>query len=165
VQDETARRSEGGNLRVTLYDKLAQRKQHGEKLNMKQITYEVLYQLWWKDECTDEMIADLYDVSKKKVTNLRHKWEVKMPETIIREFQEKFNGTIPDEEEDSQSDVVSADAAAIIRKIHNLNDVELESLRVELARRFPAFSEVKQEVEFLASVERAVRQFEKKIGQ
>lgn len=143
-----------------LYDRLIQRKKNGEKLDMKQLTNSMLYQLWWTDECTDEAIADLYDVPKKKVTNLRHKWEVKMPEAIIREFQEKFKGTIPVEEEHSRRKATSADGAVLIRKIHSLSDIELESLRVELARQFPAFSEVTQEVEFLALVERAVRQFE-----
>lgn len=144
---------------MRLYDKLNQRKQQGETLDMKHITYETLYQLWWKEECTDGIIAELYGVSKKKVTNLRHKWGVKTPETIINEFQERFTGEIPGLDGDVESNAASADVILLLRKINDLNDIELETLRIELARRFSAFSEVKQEVDFLRAVESAVRNF------
>lgn len=150
---------EEGKSRMRLYDKLVQRKRNGQVLDMKQVTYETLYQLWWKEECTDDMIADLYAVTKKKITNLRHKWEVKVPETIVKEFQEKFTGTVPTASDPIRSKGISPDGAALLRKIHNLNDLELESLRLELSRRYTIFSEVKQEVEFLAAVEQAVRSF------
>ena len=150
---------EEGKSRMRLYDKLVQRKRNGQVLDMKQVTYETLYQLWWKEECTDDMIADLYAVTKKKITNLRHKWEVKVPETIVKEFQEKFTGTIPTASDPIRPKGISPDGAALLRKIHNLNDLELESLRLELSRRYTIFSEVKQEVEFLAAVEQAVRSF------
>ncbi len=144
---------------MRLYDKLHQRKQNGEKLDIKKITYETLYQLWWQEDITDEMVAKLYDVRKKKVTNLRHKWGIKTQDAIVNEFQSRFLGTIPTEEEDLQSKAVSPDAANLIRKINDLNDIELESLRLELARRFQSLSEVTQEADFLTAVERAIRQF------
>lgn len=144
---------------MRLYDKLNQRKQNGEKLDMQQLSNEGLYQLWWTEECTDVMIADLYDVEKKRVTNLRHKRGVKMPEAILNEFEERFTGEVPRLEDEPQSMSVPADAAVLLRKINDLNDIELESLRMELARRYTAFSDVKQEVDFLRAVESAVRHF------
>ena len=72
-----------------LYGLLQGKKRKGEKLDIKQISYETLYKLWWKEECTDGMIAELYDVQKKKVMNLRHKWGVKLPDTILNEFRTK----------------------------------------------------------------------------
>jgi len=150
---------EEGKSRMRLYDKLVQRKRSGQVLDMKQVTYETLYQLWWKEECTDDMIGQLYGVTKKKVTNLRHKWGVKVPETIVNEFQEKFTGIIPITPEHIEAKVISADGAELLRKIHNLNDLELESVRLELSRRYTIFSEVKQEVDFLAAVKEAVRNF------
>lgn len=142
-----------------LYRRLTERKNRGEKLDIKQIAYETLYQLWWKEECSDGSIAKLYDVDKKKVRNLRHKWGVKLPETIINEFVEQFDGRIPTLDEDKELKTVSRESATLLRKINDLNDGELEALRLELIQRFPVFSEIKQEVDFLSAVERSVRQF------
>ena len=144
---------------MRLYDKLRQRKRRDEQLDMQTMTRETLYQLWWQEECTDSMIAGLYDVPRKKVTNLRHKWGVKTPETILDEFEQQFAGVIPDQETAVPSKPRSQDADWLLRKIGDLNDLELESLRLELARRYPVFAEARQEVDFLALVERAVRQF------
>ncbi|WP_436664000.1 hypothetical protein ACOALA_20205 [Alicyclobacillus acidoterrestris] len=146
---------------MRLFDTLSQRKQRGETLDMSAVTYDMLHQLWWIEEIPDVMIADLFGVPKKKVTNLRHKWGIKTPDVIVREFEEKFTGDIPDQTESGEAPDVSAEAAALIRKINHLNDIELEALRVELAHRFPVFSEVQQEVAFLATIERAVQQIYK----
>jgi hypothetical protein len=142
-----------------LYGKLNQRKHKGEHLDIKQITYETLYQLWWKEECSDGVIAELYDVQKKKVTNLRHKWGVKLPDTILNEFRERFDGRIPSIEEDKALKTVSREKAGLLQKICDFNDGELEAFRLELNRLYPAFSEMKQEVDFLSAVERSVRNF------
>lgn len=142
-----------------LYDRLKERKRSGEKLDMKTVNPETLYTLWWREECTDAAIADLYGVDRKKVTNLRHKWGVKAPDTIVNEFAERFEGEISKPGEDEQAKPVSRAASALIRKIHDLNDLELESLRLELGRRYTLFADVKQEVEFLAAVEKVIQQF------
>jgi hypothetical protein len=142
-----------------LYGQLQGRKHKGEKLDIKRITYETLYKLWWKEECTDGMIAELYDVQKKKVTNLRHKWGVKLPDTILNEFRDRFEGKIPSVEEDKARRAVSREKVVLLQKIHDLNDGELEALSLELARLYPAFAEIKQEADFFAEIERAVRNF------
>ncbi|GMA63643.1 hypothetical protein NZD89_27620 [Alicyclobacillus fastidiosus] len=147
---------------MRLYDQLSQRKQRKEKLDMANLTHEMLHQLWWREDIADVAIADLYGVAKKKVTNLRHKWGIKTPETIVREFEEKFGGEVPDVEGDPQSPAVSKEGRLLIQKIYDLNDIELESLRAELAHRFAIFRDVKKEVDFLALIERAVRQFRAK---
>lgn len=144
---------------MNAYDKLVQQKRHGEKLDIKLLTYEVLHQLWWEEDCSDGAIAKLFDVTKKKITNLRFKWGMKVPETIVNAFETRFDGCIPTIQEDEKGNSVPKEVAGLLRKLSGLNDIELESLRVALARRFPAFAEVKQETDFIQSVERVVRQF------
>lgn len=140
------------------YDKLVQHKRHAGKLDIKQLTYEVLHQLWWEEDCSDGTIAELFDVTKKKITNLRNKWGMKVPETIVNELATRCDGHIPTIEEDKKVSVLSTEATVLLRKLNGLNDIELESLRVALARRFSAFADVKQETDFIESVERVVRQ-------
>lgn len=145
---------------MNAYGRLLRRKQQGEKLDIKQLlTYEMLHQLWWEEDCSDGAIAELFDVAKKKITNLRFKWEMKVPETIVHELETRFDGSIPTIEQDSKVNVLSKDATILLRKLNGLNDIELESLRVALARRFPVFADVKQEVDFIQSIERVVRHF------
>ena len=144
---------------MNAYDKLVQQKRHGEKLDIKQLTYEVLHHLWWEVDCSDKDIAKLFDVTKKKITNLRFKWGMKVPETIVNEFEKRFDGCIPTIEENEKVSTLPKEATVLLRKLNGLNDIELESLRVALARRFPAFAEVKQETDFIQSVERVIRQF------
>ncbi len=149
----------GQERKMNVYDKLAQQKRHEEKLDIKQLTYEVLHQLWWEEDCSDGTIAELFDVTKKKITNLRFKWGMKVPETIVNEFEKRCDGCIPTIEEDEKVSALPKEATVLMRKLNGLNDIELESLRVALARRFPAFAEVKKESDFIQSVERVVRQF------
>ncbi len=142
-----------------MYELLNKRKEHGEKLEMKLVTYEVLYQLWWVEECPDKMIADLYDVATKKITNLRHTWGIKMTDAIVSEFKAKFTGEIPPAKRNHRTSV-SGHVGALIRKVEHLNDIELESLHLELARHFKAFAEVKQEVEFVDALKRVIYSFD-----
>ncbi|QSO48828.1 hypothetical protein [Alicyclobacillus mengziensis] len=144
---------------MNTYDKLIQQKRHEEKLHIKTLTYEVLYDLWWEEDCSDAAIAKLFDVSKGKITNLRFKWGMKVPNIIVNAFEKRCDGRIPTIEEDERESASSKEVTVMLRKLNGLNDIELESLRVALARRFPAFAEVKQETEFIQSVERVIRQF------
>lgn len=141
---------------VKLSDQLLQQKR---KQQVPAISKEALYQLWWSEECTDEKIANLYDVSKKKITNLRHKWGIKLPEVIVAELESKFAGELLYEDDSPTTDVLSRDAAHLLNRIKGLNDIELETLRTELASRFSAFSDLRQEVEFFQTLELALRQF------
>lgn len=142
-----------------LYDTLKKRKQQGERLDMRNITRETLYRLWWGEERTDGDIADLYDVPRKKVTNLRHTWGVKAPETIVEEFVERFPDSIEMADEAEPPKRLSRTASSLWRKIQELNDTDLETLRLELGRRYDVFAHSATEVEFLSLVERIVSRF------
>jgi hypothetical protein len=144
---------------MKLYDNLVEQKRQGERLDIKQLTHEVLYQLWWEEDCSDGDIAKLFDVTKKKITNLRFKWGMKVPETIVNEFERRWDGRTPMPEENDRVSALTKEATVLLRKLNGLNDIELESLRVAFARRFPAFARVKQETDFIQSVERVARQF------
>lgn len=144
---------------MNAYDKLVQQKQHGERLDIKELTYEFLHHLWWEEDYSDRDIAKLFNVTKQKITNLRIKWGMKVPETIVNELETRCDGCIPTIEGSEKVGTLSKEAAVLLRKLNALNDIELESLRVALARRFPAFGELKQETDFIQSVERVIRQF------
>lgn len=144
---------------MSTYDRLVRQKRHGEQPDIKQLSYDLLYQLWWEDDCSDGEIANAFDVTKKKITNLRFKWGLKVPETIVAKIEQQSDGSIPTLEEDQRVSAVSKEAALLLRKLNGLNDIELESVRLALARRFAAFAEIKQESEFLDAVERVIRQF------
>lgn len=159
IRGKESIREWGHEQEMNGYDKLVQHKRHAGKLDIKQLTYEVLHELWWEQDCSDGTIAELFDVSKRKITNLRNKWGMKVLETIVNELATQFDGHIPTMEEDEKVNVLPKEATVLLRKLNGLNDIELESLHVALARRFPAFAEVKQEADLMESVERVVRQF------
>ena len=142
-----------------LYEKLKQRKAGGEQLNMKQVTYEVLQRLWWQEECTDSEIAALYDVPRKKVTNLRDKWGIKPVNIMVRAFEQRFPEDIPLSEQTAPVREETQEAVFLLRKVNELNDLELESLRLELSRRYAVFAEAKRETDFLTAVEKVIREF------
>ena len=56
-------------MEKNLYQELVERKNKGEKLEWNNITKEELEELF--EEHTDNMIADLYDVSKSQVKSKR----------------------------------------------------------------------------------------------
>ncbi len=73
-----------------LYQKLVERKKKGEKLEWNNISKEELEELFEKH--TDNMIADLYDVSKSQVKSKREKWNIKLINyTLKKFFSEDFN--------------------------------------------------------------------------
>lgn len=57
-------------MEVNLYEELVKRKNNGEKLNFDLITYDEMYNLFRNS--TDGLIAELFGVSKYKVTKKRH---------------------------------------------------------------------------------------------
>lgn len=127
---------------------------------MKHITYDTLYRLWWSEGCTDGDIAQLYEVPKKKVTNLRHTWGVKVPETILKEFEEHCpqDSALRVHSEVSEGVLLSRTGRRFLQRIEELNDLELESVRLELARRYEVFVEAKQEVEFFEVLQKVIAQ-------
>ena len=67
-----------------------ERKNKGERLEWNDITKEELEELFEKN--TDNMIADLYDVSKSQVKSKREKWDIKMINYTLEKFlSEDFN--------------------------------------------------------------------------
>lgn len=71
-------------MEKNLYQELVERKNKGEKLEWNNITKEELEELFEKH--TDNMIADLYDVSKSQVKNKREKWDIKQINYTLKKF-------------------------------------------------------------------------------
>lgn len=77
-------------MEKNLYQELVERKNKGKKLEWNNITKEELEELFEKH--TDNMIADLYDVSKSQVKSKREKWDIKLINyTLKKFFSEDFN--------------------------------------------------------------------------
>ena len=71
-------------MEKNLYQELVERKNKGEKLEWNNITKEELEELF--EEHTDNMIADLYDVSKSQVKSKREKWDIKQINYTLKKF-------------------------------------------------------------------------------
>ncbi|MCI8396628.1 MAG: hypothetical protein HFJ52_02910 [Clostridia bacterium] len=71
-------------MKKNLYQELVERKNKGEKLEWNDITKGELEELFEKN--TDNMIADLYNVSKSQVKNKREKWDIKQINYIWKRF-------------------------------------------------------------------------------
>lgn len=68
------------------YEELKARKDSGEVLDISMLNEEILKQLWWDESVPDSIIADLYDVDKKVITDKRYKWGLKKQECHARYF-------------------------------------------------------------------------------
>lgn len=64
-------------LKHNLYDELNEQKENGETLNLSDITFETMRQLWWTEAIPDSMLADLFNIEKNEFTKYRHKLKVK----------------------------------------------------------------------------------------
>ena len=69
-----------------LYDELKARKDSGEVLDISMLNKEMLKELWWDENAPDSIIADLFDVDKKVITDKRYKWGLKKQECQARHF-------------------------------------------------------------------------------
>lgn len=69
-----------------LYDELKARKDSGELLHISMLNEEMLRELWWDENTPDSIIADLFDVDKKVITNKRYKFGLKKQECQARHF-------------------------------------------------------------------------------
>ena len=58
------------------YLELKEKKENGEKLDFDLINKEQLERLFYNDNCSDSIIADLYDIDKKNVKKKRYKWDI-----------------------------------------------------------------------------------------
>lgn len=56
-----------------LYEELEARKKSGEVLSFEALSDAELEQLWWDENCSDRMIADLFGVPKSRVTTRRRR--------------------------------------------------------------------------------------------
>jgi len=68
-----------------LYEELRKRKESGEKLDWNKISKDELKELF-DENIPDSMIAELYEISKSKVTYKRNKWNI----NYISHIQEKL---------------------------------------------------------------------------
>ena len=66
------------SIEQSLYDQLKLRKENGEQLDFKKITYEELYKLWHTESKSDAMIGEIYNVSKGAVRQKRNRLDMKM---------------------------------------------------------------------------------------
>lgn len=71
-------------MKQDLYEELVERKNKGEKLVWNDITKEELEELFEKR--SDNMIAELYGVTKSQVTTKRRKWDIKLINYTIKNF-------------------------------------------------------------------------------
>ena len=69
-----------------LYEELKSRKDNGEVLDISMLNEEMLRELWWDENTPDSIIADLFDVDKKVITDKRYKWGLKQQECQARHF-------------------------------------------------------------------------------
>lgn len=77
-------------MKHNLYEELIEtRKNRGEKLEWNNISKEELEELF--ENCSDNMIAELYEVSKSQVTLKREKWDIKQINYTIKHFSKKLN--------------------------------------------------------------------------
>ena len=73
-----------------LYDELKARKDSGELLHISMLNEEILEELWWGENVPDSIIADLFGVDKKVITDKRHKWGLKKQDCQARHFASIF---------------------------------------------------------------------------
>jgi hypothetical protein len=66
------------SFELSLYDQLKSRKENGEQLDFKKITYEELYKLWHTESKSDAMIGEIYNVTKGAVRKKRDRLNMKM---------------------------------------------------------------------------------------
>ncbi len=71
-------------MKQDLYEELVERKNKGEKLVWNDITKEELEELFEKR--SDNMIAELYGVTKSQVITKRRKWDIKLINYTIKNF-------------------------------------------------------------------------------
>lgn len=71
-------------MKPDLYKQLVERKNKGEKLVWNDITREELEELFEKR--SDNMIAELYGVTKSQVRTKREKWDIKQINYILKKF-------------------------------------------------------------------------------
>ena len=69
-----------------LYDGLKARKDNGELLHISMLNEEILEELWQDENVPDSIIASLFDVDKKVITDKRHNWGLKKQECQARHF-------------------------------------------------------------------------------
>ena len=69
-----------------LYDELKARKDSGEILDISMLNEEMLRELWWDENTPDSIIADLFDVDKRVITDKRYKWGLRQQECQARHF-------------------------------------------------------------------------------
>src|SRR5574344_604884 len=74
---------------MTLYEQLLERKNHGEKLDIKTISREQLRQLFYDEQCSNGMLAELFDVTPSVVSYRRRKFGINFYDEIGKDCIKK----------------------------------------------------------------------------
>lgn len=69
---------------MNIYKELTEQRIKGEKLELNNLNKEDFYFMYIIERCIKENIANLFDVNKNKIENLRKKWNIK----VTQEFME-----------------------------------------------------------------------------
>ncbi|MBZ4653072.1 MAG: hypothetical protein JG781_410 [Peptococcaceae bacterium] len=75
---------------MSLYQELLERKSRGERLCFDSISYDELFELWYVEAKSDEIIAQLFDVSKRDVFNRRKKEGMLQGEAGVNHLLRKY---------------------------------------------------------------------------
>ncbi|MCG7406523.1 hypothetical protein MH117_03770 [Paenibacillus sp. ACRRX] len=71
---------------MKLYEELKTRKEAGEKLNLEELTPELLKNLFIEEELSDYLISQLFEVKESKITYRRRKFGITIRNSILDEL-------------------------------------------------------------------------------
>src|SRR5574344_121848 len=79
---------------MTLYEQLLERKNHGEKLDIKTISREQLRQLFYDEQCSNRMLAELFDVTPSVVRYRRRKFGINFYDEAKNDYIQRYMPSI-----------------------------------------------------------------------
>ena len=79
---------------MTLYEQLQERKTHGEKLDIKTISREQLRQLFYDEQCSNGMLAELFDVTPSVVRYSRRKFGINFYDEAKNDYIQRYMPSI-----------------------------------------------------------------------
>jgi hypothetical protein len=116
-----------------LYDSLKLKIENGEKLEWNSITSEQLEELFCVEVLTDGIIADLFGVEKRVVTNQRKKWDISdarySEKKAFEIYKEEVASALIDSPISWVQDITLYERVeSIVKDIQNLSEEEHEIL-------------------------------------
>lgn len=73
-----------------LFEELETRRQRGEALDFEKLSDGELERLWWDEDCSDRMIANLFGVSKSRVTARRRRLGLNLRDMCLMKVLSQF---------------------------------------------------------------------------